>query len=90
MGAPLRLSYTGKNAMLLTQASPEDLGLPPPSGIVTTRNGSSDGRSIAGSSYASAIGSPSEDCEIVDVGDGNGNGGSEGWASSAVAASSPM
>lgn len=38
-------------------------------------------------SYVSAVGSPSGDCEIVGVGDGDRNGDSEG--SSAVSASSP-
>lgn len=37
-------------------------------------------------SYVSAVSSPTRDCEIVDVGDGDRNGDSEG--SSAVSASS--
>jgi len=76
MGAPPGISHAGKNAMLPTKASFEDVGLKLPC-EVTTRSGSRNGRT-ADSSYASTVGSPIGDCE-VDVRDGNGNGGREGW-----------
>jgi len=93
VGAPSGLSHAGKNAMLPTKTSFEDVGLPPPSEVATTESGSRSGRSTADSSYASAVGSPIRDYEVMDVedGNGNGNGGREGWVFSPViaAASSP-
>jgi len=91
VGAPPGLSHAGKNAMLPTKTSFEDVGLPPPSEVATTESGSRNGRSTADSSYASAVGSPIGDYDVMDAEDGNGNGGREGWAFSPViaAASSP-
>ena len=76
MGAPPGISHGGKNAMLPTKASFEDVG-PTGRGGATTSSGSRNGRT-ADSSYASTVGSPIGDCE-VDARDGNGNGGREGW-----------
>jgi len=93
VGAPPGLSHAGKNAMLPTKASFEDVRLPPPSEeATTTRSGSGNGRSTADSSYASAVDSPIGDCDVVDVrdGNGNGNGGREGWMFSAAAAASSV
>ena len=93
VGAPPGLSHAGKNAMLLTKTSFEDIGLPPPSEVATTESGSKNGRSTADSGYASAISSPIGDYEVMEAGgrNWNGNGGREGWAFSPVtaAASSP-
>ena len=92
VGAPPGLSHAGKNAMLPTKTSFEDVGLPPPSEVATTESGSRNGRSTADSSYASAVGSPIGDYEVMDAEDGNENGGRERWAFSpviAAAASSP-
>ena len=92
VGAPPGLSHAGKNAMLPTKTSFEDMGLPPASEVATTESGSRNGRSTADSSYASAVGSPIGDYEVMDAEDENGNGGREGWAFSpiiAAAASSP-
>ena len=88
---PPGLSQGGENAMLPTKASFEDVGLPPPSEVATTKSGSRNGRSTADSSYASAVGSPIGDYEVMDPEDGNENGGREGWGFSPVtaAASSP-
>jgi len=80
VGAPLGFSHVGKNVMLSTKASFADVGLPPPSEVATTESGSRNGRSIADSSYASAVGSPIGDYEVMDVEDGNENGGRERWA----------
>jgi len=92
VGAPPGLSHAGKNAMLPTKTSFEDVGLPPPSKEATARSGSGNGRSTADSSYASAVDSPTGDCEVVDVRDGdvnvNVNGGREGWLFSTAVASS--
>ena len=88
MGAPPGLSHAGKNTMLPTKTSFEDVGLPPPSEEATARSGSGNGRSTADSSYASAVDSPTGDCEVVDVRDGNVNGGREGWVFSTAVASS--
>ena len=76
--------------MLPTKASFEDVRLQPPSEVATPKSGSRNGRSAAGSSYASAVGSPIGDYEVMDPedGDGNGNGGREGWAFSPVIAAS--
>ena len=63
--------------MLPTKASFENVGLPPPS-KVATESGSRNARSTADSSYASAVGSPIGDYEVMEAGDGNGNGGREG------------
>ena len=79
VGAPLGLSHAGKNAILSTKASFED-------GAATTESGSRNGRSTADSSYASAVGSPIGDYEVMDAEDGNVNGGREGWAFSPVIA----
>ena len=93
VGAAPGLSHDGKKAMLPTKASFEDVQLPPPSKAATTESGSRNGRSAAHSSYASAVGSLIGNYEIMDAedGNGNGNGGREGWAFSPViaAASSP-
>ena len=87
VGALPGLSHAGKTTMLPTKTSFEDAGLPPPSEVATTESGSRNGRS----SYASAVGSPIGDYEVMDAEDGNENGGREGWAFSPViaAASSP-
>jgi len=77
MGAPPGISHIGKNAMLPTKASLEDARLKLPCEEVTTRSGSRNGRT-ADRSYVSTVDSPIGDCE-VDVRDGNGNGGREGW-----------
>ncbi|PUU76150.1 hypothetical protein B9Z19DRAFT_1109641 [Tuber borchii] len=91
VGAPPGLSHAGKNAMLPTKTSFEDVGLPPPSEVATTESGSRNGRSTADSSYASAVGSPIGFYDAMDAEDGNENGGREGWGFSPViaAASSP-
>jgi len=70
MGAPPGISHGGKNAMLPTKASFEDVGLKLPCEEVTTGSGSRSGRAADGS-YASTVGSPIGDCE-VDVRDGKG------------------
>ena len=49
-GAPPGLSHAGKNAMLPTRTSFEDVGLPPPSSAATIESGSRNGRSTADSS----------------------------------------
>ncbi|PUU76880.1 hypothetical protein B9Z19DRAFT_1109209 [Tuber borchii] len=72
VGAPPGLSHAGKNAMLPTKTSLEDVGLPPPSEVATTESGSRYGRSTTDSSYASAVGFPIGDCEVMDAEDGNG------------------
>ena len=74
--------------MLPTKASFEDVRLQPPSEVATPKSGSRNGRSAAGSSYASAVGSPIGDYEVMDAEDGNENGGREGWAFSPVIAAS--
>ena len=86
VGAPPGLSHAGKNAMLPTKTSFEEVGLPPASEVATTESGSRNGRSTADSSYASAVGSPIGDYEVIDAEDGNGNGGREEWAFSPVIA----
>ena len=86
VGAPPGLSHAGKNAMLPRKTSFEDMGLPPASEVATTESGSRNGRSTADSSYASAVGSPIGDYEVMDAEDENGNGGREGWAFSPVIA----
>ena len=86
VSAPPDLSHAGKNAMLPTKASFEDVGLPPPSEVATTENGSRNGRSTAYGNYASAVGSPIGDYDVMGAGDGNR--GREGWAFSPIAASS--
>ena len=78
MGAPPGLSHAGKNAMLPTKASFEDVRLPPPSEAATPKSGSRNGGNTTDSSYASAVGSPIRDYEVMETGDGNGNGGREG------------
>ena len=77
--APPGLTHAGKNATLPTKASFEDVGLPPPSEVATTESGSRNGRSTADSGYASAVGSPVGDYEVMEVEDGNENGGRERW-----------
>ena len=90
VGASPGLSHAGKNVMLPTKTSFEDVGLPPASEVATAESGSRNGRSTADSSYGSAVGSPIGDYEVIDAEDGNGNGGREGWAvSPVIAASSP-
>ena len=74
--------------MLPTKASFEDVRLPPPSKAATPK--SRNGRNAADSSYASAVGSPIRDYEVMEAGDGNGNGGREGYAFSPVVASSSV
>ena len=86
VSAPPGLSHAGKNAMLPTKTSFEDVGLPPPSEVATTKSGSRDGRSTADNSYASTVGSPIGDYEVMDAEDGNENGGRERWAFSPVIA----
>jgi len=90
VGVPPDLSHAGKNAMFPTKASFEDVRLPPPSEEAETRSGSGNVGSTADSSYASAVDSPIGDCDIVDVRDGNGNGGREGWVFSAAAAAASV
>ena len=77
--------------MLPQKTSFDDVGLPPPSEVATTLNGSRNGRSNADSSYASAVGSLIGDYEVMGAEDGNESGGREGWGFSPVtaAASSP-
>ena len=92
VGAPPGLSHAGKNAMLPTKTSFEDVGLPPPGEVATTESGSRNGRGTADSSSASTVGSPIGDYEVMDAEEGNENGGREGRAFSpviAAAASSP-
>ncbi|CUS12382.1 unnamed protein product [Tuber aestivum] len=88
VGAPPGLSHPGKNAMLPTKASFEDVGFSLRNEAATTGSGSGsgNGRSTADSSYASAVGSPIGDCDVMDAEAGNGDG--EGWVFSAGAASS--
>ncbi|RPB04011.1 hypothetical protein L873DRAFT_1667844 [Choiromyces venosus 120613-1] len=93
MGAPPGLSHPGKNAMLPTKGSFEDVGFSPPPPLQPPQTpsdaGTGNGRSTADSSYASAVGSPIIDDAGSDVA-GDSGGAREGWVFSpaATAASS--
>ena len=91
VGAPPGLSYAGNNARLPTKTSFEEVELPPPREVATTESESRNRRSTVDSGYASAIGSPIGDYEVMGAedGNGNGNGSREGRAFSAAAAYSP-
>ncbi|PUU76877.1 hypothetical protein B9Z19DRAFT_1087430, partial [Tuber borchii] len=82
VGTPPGLSNAGKNEMLPTKTSFQ-------AEVATTESGSRNGRSTADGSYASAVGSPIGDYEVMDAEDGNG--GREGWGFSPIiaAAASP-